>query len=119
LRGGFVFKNPNPQEESIMFDIANLEHLAEDKAINAKIAKLRAERDKTLAQIAKAEREITQDENKIKRLMRSHSKQEYKARTRRLIQRGAIAEKFVDNAESITNDEFTDALAQAVRAETR
>jgi multidrug resistance efflux pump len=101
-----------------MFDIANLEHLAEDKAIDAKIAKLRAERDKTLAQIEKAKREIAQEENKIKRLMRKHSKQEYRARTRRLIQRGAIAEKFVDNAEDITNDEFTDALAQTFRATT-
>jgi hypothetical protein len=102
-----------------MFDIATLEHLAEDKAIDTKIAKLRAERDKTLAEIAKAEREITQAENKIKRLMRQHSKQEYKARTRRLIQRGAIAEAVIPDAENITNDEFTDALAQAFKSETR
>ncbi|GHV06541.1 hypothetical protein FACS1894217_05430 [Clostridia bacterium] len=85
-----------------MFDIANLEHLIEDKAINAKIEELRAERDATLAKIAKAEREIEQAENQINRIMRGHSKQERKARTRRLIQRGAIAESFVPDAENIT-----------------
>jgi hypothetical protein len=102
-----------------MFDIANLEHLAEDKAADVKIAKLRAERDKTLAQIEKYEREITQAENKIKRLMRSHSKQEYKARTRRLIQRGAITEAFIPEAETLTNNEVQERLALAFRAETR
>ncbi|GHV12679.1 hypothetical protein FACS1894219_06060 [Clostridia bacterium] len=101
-----------------MFDIANLEHLVEDKAIDAKIAKLRAERDATLAKIAEAERRIKQDENQINRIMRRHSKQEYKARTRRLIQRGAIAEGFIPDAETLTNDEVQERLAQAFRSET-
>jgi outer membrane protein TolC len=102
-----------------MFDIANLEHLAEDKAADAKIAKLRAERDKTLAEIAKAEREIEQAENKIKRLINQHSKTERRARTRRLIQRGAIAEAFIPEAETLTNDEVQERLALAFRTETR
>ncbi|GHU94830.1 hypothetical protein FACS1894208_06580 [Clostridia bacterium] len=96
-----------------MFDIANLDHLVEDKAADAKIEKLRAERDTTLAKIAKAELTIKQAENKINRLMRYHSKKEYRARTRRLIQRGAITEKFVSDAENITNDEFKSVLAQS------
>jgi predicted DNA-binding protein YlxM (UPF0122 family) len=100
-----------------MFDIANLEHLVEDKAINEKIEKLRVERDATLAKIAKAEREIEQAENKIKRLMRSQSTQEYKARARRLIQRGAIAEAFIPEAETLTNDEVQERLAKAFRSE--
>jgi multidrug resistance efflux pump len=100
-----------------MFDISNLEYLVEDKAIDAKIEKLRAERDATLAKIEKAEREIEQAENKIKRLMRSQSTQEYKARTRRLIQRGAIAEAFIPEAETLTNDEVQERLAQAFRSE--
>jgi multidrug resistance efflux pump len=99
-----------------MFDIANLEHLVEDKAIDAKIEKLRAERDATLAKIAKAEREIEQAENKIKRLMRSQSTQECRVRTRRLIQRGAITEKFIPDAETLTNDEVQEQLAKAFRA---
>jgi multidrug resistance efflux pump len=98
-----------------MFDLSNLEHLAEDKAADAKIEKLRAERDATLAKIAKAEREIEQAENKIKRLMNFQSKQERKARTRRLIQRGAIAEAFIPDAETLTNDEVQERLAAAFR----
>jgi multidrug resistance efflux pump len=120
VRGVFVFtksKIKNPKGEISMFDISNLEHLVEDKAIDAKIEKLRAERGATLAKIEKAEREIEQAENKIKRLMRSHSTQEYKARTRRLIQRGAITEKFIPDAETLTNDEVQERLAQAFRSE--
>jgi hypothetical protein len=101
-----------------MFDIANLEHLVEDKAIDEKIEKLRAERDATLAKIAEAERRIKQDENQINRIMRGHSTQEYKARTRRLIQRGAITEAFIPEAETLTNDEVQERLAQAFRSET-
>ena len=98
-----------------MFDIANLEHLVEDKAADAKIAKLRAERDATLAKIEKAERQIEQAENKIKRLMNFYSAAERRARTRRLIQRGAIAEAFIEGAENLTNDEVQEQLARAFK----
>lgn len=37
-----------------------------------------------------------------------------KARTHRLIIRGAIAEKMIPNAEDMTNEQFQDALYQAV-----
>ncbi|GHS90380.1 hypothetical protein AGMMS49957_16250 [Synergistales bacterium] len=86
-----------------------------DDITNAKIEKLRAERAKTEKQIADAKRQIEQMENKIKRLAGGLSKQERNARTSRLIGRGAIAEKFIDNAAALTNDEFKDALSQAVR----
>jgi predicted ribosome quality control (RQC) complex YloA/Tae2 family protein len=89
-----------------MFDISNLEYLVENDAANKKIEKLRAEQVKTAALIAKYEREIEQGENKIKRLMSCQSKQERKARTRRLIERGAITKAFIDNAETLTNDEL-------------
>jgi hypothetical protein len=88
-----------------MFDISNLEHLVENEAANKKIEKLRAEKAKTAELIAKYEREIKQGENKIKRLMSWHSARERKTRTRRLIQRGAIAESFIENADTLTNDE--------------
>jgi uncharacterized coiled-coil DUF342 family protein len=81
-----------------------------DKITNAKIEKLRAEQDATRAALAEAEREIEQSENKIKRLTQSVSQQARKARTRRLIERGAIAESFVINAETLTNDEFKTVL---------
>jgi uncharacterized coiled-coil DUF342 family protein len=84
-----------------------------DKITNAKIEKLRAEQDATRAALADAEREIEQGENKIKRLTQSLSAETRKARTRRLIERGAIAESFIPNAETLTNDEFKDLLSQA------
>jgi hypothetical protein len=103
-------KIQDPKGEISMFDISNLEHLAEDKAADAKIEKLRAERDATLAKIAKAECEIEQGENKIKRLMNFQSVKERKARTRRLIECGAIAEVFIADAENLTNVEVQELL---------
>jgi uncharacterized coiled-coil DUF342 family protein len=87
-----------------------------DKITNAKIEKLRAEQDATRAALAEAEREIEQGENKIKRLTQSLSAETRKARTRRLIERGAIAESFITNAETLTNDEFKAVLTQAFHA---
>ena len=100
-----------------MFDINNLRNIAEDKIANAKIEKLRAEQNAVRHEIEKAEREIEQGENKIKRLMNYMSTAERKARTRRLIQRGAITEAFISDAENLTNDEIQAALAKAFRAD--
>ena len=85
-----------------------------DKVTNAKIEKLRAERDKTARQIADAELKIKQAENRIKRLKGSLSKQERKARTKRLIERGAIAEAFIPDVENLTNDEFKAILVRKI-----
>jgi regulator of protease activity HflC (stomatin/prohibitin superfamily) len=87
-----------------------------DEITNAKIEKLRAEQEKTRAAIAEAEGELEQLEHKAARLKQSQSKEERAARTRRLIERGAIAESFVPNAAALTNDEFKAALKQAFRA---
>ena len=81
-----------------------------NKITNAKIEKLRAERAKTEQQLADAEREIEQLEHKIARMKNSLSVAGRKARTRRLVQRGAIAESFIDNADALTNDEFKSIL---------
>jgi hypothetical protein len=88
-----------------------------DKITNAKIEKLRTEQEKTRAALADAERELEQLEHRASRLTQACSKQERKARTRRLIERGAIAESFIPNAETLTNDEFKSVLAQAFRSE--
>jgi predicted nucleic acid-binding Zn-ribbon protein len=77
-----------------------------DKITNAKIEKLRAERAKTEQQLADAERELEQLEHKIARMKNSLSVAGRKARTRRLVQCGAIAESFVPDADNHTNDEF-------------
>ena len=99
-----------------MFDLKNLQHITENEAADKKIQKLRAEQDAVRREIEKAELEIEQGENKVKRLTRYMSTAERKARTRRLIERGAIAEAFVPDAENLTNDEFQSALARAFRA---
>jgi uncharacterized coiled-coil DUF342 family protein len=99
-----------------MFEISNLEHIALDEAADKKIEKLRAEQAKVAEQIAKAEREVEQAENKIKRMMGALSKEQRKARSHRLIQRGAILEKFIPDAETLTNDELTAVLKRIFRA---
>jgi uncharacterized coiled-coil DUF342 family protein len=77
-----------------------------DKITNAKIEKQRAEIVATQAKIADAEHELEQLEHKAARLTQSQSAANRKARTRRLIERGAIAENFIPSAETLTNDEF-------------
>lgn len=64
------------------------------------------------------------DEKKaINELQEKHRKQmadnrdkvkERKARTRRLIERGAIAESLIDGAKTMTNDEFARAMRSMV-----
>lgn len=64
------------------------------------------------------------DEKKaISELQEKHRKQmadnrdkvkERKARTRRLIERGAIAESIIDGAKTMTNDEFARAMRSMV-----
>jgi len=99
-----------------MIDFSDLGNIVANENANKKIARLRAEQAKTTEAIADTERRIRQSENQIKRLQQSLSAQERKARTRRLIERGAIAESFIENAAELTNDEFKTVLAQAFRA---
>jgi predicted nucleic acid-binding Zn-ribbon protein len=95
----------------------------ESAAADAKIEKYRKATEKTRAaiaetnaKIAKAERELERLEHQAERAKQALSKQERKARTRRLIERGAIAEAFIPNAETLSNDEFKAALQKAFRA---
>jgi multidrug resistance efflux pump len=110
IGGFFIFRKT---EEPIMFDLSDIQNIKANDISNKKIEKLRAERDKTEQKIAEAEREIQQGENKIKRLTNSLSAAERKARTRRLIERGAIAESFIENADTLSNDECKAALKTA------
>jgi predicted ribosome quality control (RQC) complex YloA/Tae2 family protein len=100
-----------------MFDLSNLQNIKANEIADAKIEKLRAEQEAARREIEKAEREIEQGENKIKRLKRSLSKEERNARTKRLIERGAILEAFIPDAENLTNDEIQAALANVFRAD--
>jgi NAD-dependent DNA ligase len=99
-----------------MIDLSNIQNFKANEISNAKIEKLRTEQAETRAKLADAERKVEQGENKIKLLTQSLSTMERKARTKRLIERGAIAESFVADAEKLTNSEFMDVLATAFRA---
>ena len=61
--------------------------------------------------INRSRNEIRQGENLINQLTRECSKMERKARTRRLIERGAIAESLIDGAETLNNEQFKTLLS--------
>jgi Skp family chaperone for outer membrane proteins len=63
------------------------------------------------ASIEKAKTEIRQGENLVKQLTRQCSQMERKVRTRRLIERGAIAESLIDGADTLTNEQFQTLLS--------
>ena len=69
--------------------------------------------DKINSDIAKTENEIRQLQNKEKRLMQEYSQLSRKARTCRLIERGAILESLVPNAETLTNEQIKYVLLAA------
>ncbi|MGL5514510.1 MAG: DUF3847 domain-containing protein [Sporomusa sp.] len=72
------------------------------------------EKNETInTKIEKTKMEIRQLENRAKRLTQAHSQLERKARTRRLIQRGAILESFIPDAETMTNEQIQSILLAA------
>jgi uncharacterized coiled-coil DUF342 family protein len=98
---------------SILNDLTNIK---EDKITNAKIEKHRAEMEATKRELAEAERELEQLQHKHTRATNSLSAQARKKRDHRLIQRGAIVESFIENAEALTNDEVKAVLTRVFRA---
>ncbi len=56
--------------------------------------------------ISQAREKISQYENQVKQLVQKQKEAERKARTRRLIERGAILESFLTAPEVLTNDEI-------------
>jgi vacuolar-type H+-ATPase subunit I/STV1 len=67
-----------------------------------------------LEKIASYEEQIAQLMNRKKQEMQKHKQEERKARTRRLIQRGAILEGFIPEAETYTEDEIQAALKETI-----
>ena len=67
--------------------------------------------------ITETQAKITQYENQKKRLIQEHKEQERKDRTRRLIERGAIAESLIAGSETLTNDQFKSILESALNVE--
>lgn len=66
--------------------------------------------------IAKAEEEIKQLQNKRRKLLNQQKNEERKARTRRLIERGAILESFLEKSEQYENEQIKGLLAIALRS---
>ena len=66
--------------------------------------------------IAKAEEEIKQLQNKRRKLLNQQKSEERKARTRRLIERGAILENFLEQPEQYDNEQVKGLLAVALRS---
>ena len=64
--------------------------------------------------IAEAQVKIEQYKNREKQLLQKQKTFERKERTRRLIERGAIAESLIENAESLTNEQFKSILVAAL-----
>ena len=67
--------------------------------------------------IAGIEEQIQQLENQKKRLIQEQNEQERKARTRRLIERGAILESQIDGADVLTNDQIKIFLEKTIQTE--
>ena len=67
-----------------------------------------------LERIATIDEQIAQLANQKKQLQQKHKADERKARTRRLIQRGAILESFIPEAETYTEEEIQAALKETI-----
>ena len=67
--------------------------------------------------ILRTQEELTQNENRLKRLLQKQTSTERKARTRRLIERGAILESFFDGAEFLSNEQVKAILTVAFHTE--
>jgi len=64
--------------------------------------------------IIEAQAKIEQYKNREKQLLQKQKIVARKERTRRLIERGAIAESLIENVESLTNEQFKSILETAL-----
>jgi hypothetical protein len=67
--------------------------------------------------IESVQEQIRQLENQKKRLMQEQKERERKARTKRLIERGAILESLIDGADALTNEQIRAFLEKTIRTE--
>ena len=65
-------------------------------------------------EMAQNKKEIQQIENRMKRMTQAQNRNERKIRPRRLIERGAIVESLIPNADALTNDQFKAILEAAL-----
>ena len=64
--------------------------------------------------IADIEQQIMQLQNNKKRLLQEQKEHDKKARTHRLIERGAMLESLIDGAELLTNEQISELLRKTV-----
>ena len=65
---------------------------------------------------AETQEKIRQLENQQKQLIQKEKVAERKARTRRLIERGAIVESLIDGADALTNEDIRDILIVVLKS---
>ena len=70
-----------------------------------------------IERIASIEEQIAQLENQRKQLVQKHKEDERKARTRRLIQRGAILEGFIPEPETYTEEQIQTLLRETLNTD--
>jgi TolA-binding protein len=71
----------------------------------------------TEEKIESVQEQIRQLENQRKRLMQEQKEQARRARTKRLIERGAILESLIPDADAFTNEQIKAFLEKTIRTE--
>lgn len=71
----------------------------------------------TIEKIESIQTQIQQLENERKRLMQQQKEADRKARTKRLIERGAILESLIPGADAFTNDQIKALLEKTIQTE--
>ena len=71
----------------------------------------------TVEKIDSIKTQIQQLENERKRLLNLQKEADRKARTKRLIERGAILESFISGADNLTNDQIKAFLEKSMQSE--
>lgn len=75
-----------------------------------RLKEVKEEIENRLEEKDKLELELQRLKNQEKKIRRQLSEKERKKRNRRLIQRGAMLEKYIERAESLSNEEVADIL---------
>ena len=65
-----------------------------------------AERNKLQSELDRLTKKETQDKHKLDTLKNRYKEEKRRSRNHRLIERGAILERFIPNAESYTNEQI-------------
>jgi len=74
-------------------------------------------RKTTADKIEEAKAKISQYENHMKQLVQKQKQEERKARTKRLIERGAIFESLIPDADALTNEQVKTFLAKTIQTD--